>query len=160
MLVAKEPHGLRTPQRDRRPAHQPRPDQVAATTIEAVRLEPNPWCRERDRGCRVETCEASPPTGTQHATYATHHHALFVAGQLKGHAKAMALGEKELSSGSDEAVKKAAADSAPVIKAHHTKFMAQAKSMGLPEAVDSGLSGAAATSTNQLPAGLIAPAVC
>ena len=81
--------------------------------------------------------------------------AIFVAGQIKGHAKAMALGEQELSKGTDAAVKKAAAASAPVIKGHHTKFMAQAKSMGLPEAVDSGLSGAAATSTNALSAGLI-----
>ncbi|WP_433167068.1 DUF4142 domain-containing protein [Kribbella sp. CA-247076] len=81
--------------------------------------------------------------------------AMFVAGQLKGHAAAMALGEKELSNGTDASVKKAAADSAPVIMKHHEMFMAQAKAMGLPASVHSGLSGVAASAGHQVPAVLM-----
>ncbi len=80
--------------------------------------------------------------------------AMFVAGQLAGHAKAMQLGKTEIASGSDPAVKKAATSAAPVIAAHHHHFMAQAKAMGLPGSVDSGLSGAAAPSS-RVPAALI-----
>jgi putative membrane protein len=79
--------------------------------------------------------------------------ARFVAGQLAGHAKTMALGEKETKHGSDAAVMKAASDAAPVIAQHHDKFMDQARAMGLPEHVDAGLSGAAATANNQIPVG-------
>jgi putative membrane protein len=81
--------------------------------------------------------------------------AMFVAGQLKGHAKAMALGEKELKSGRDAAVMKAAEDSAPVIAAHHHKFMAAAEAMGLPNEVDTGLAASSTGSGNGLQAGLI-----
>jgi putative membrane protein len=73
--------------------------------------------------------------------------ALFVAGQVGAHAKAMQLGETELARGSDAAVKKTAADAAPVIAAHHHKFIAQARAMGLPDSVDAGLSGTAALSS-------------
>jgi putative membrane protein len=64
--------------------------------------------------------------------------AMFVAGQITGHAKAMALGEKEMKHGSDAAVMKAATDAAPVIARHHDKFMAQARAMGLPDHVGAG----------------------
>ncbi len=77
--------------------------------------------------------------------------AMFVAGQLAGHAKAMQLGKAEIASGSDPAVKKAAAAAAPVIAAHHHHFMAQAEAMGLPGSVDSGLSGVAAPSSSKVP---------
>ncbi|ADB31013.1 hypothetical protein Kfla_1919 [Kribbella flavida DSM 17836] len=81
--------------------------------------------------------------------------ALFVAGQLEGHAKTMAIGERELANGSDARVIKAAKDSAPVIASHHEKFMAAARSLGLPDSVDAGTSGLAATADNTVPAGLV-----
>jgi putative membrane protein len=81
--------------------------------------------------------------------------AMFVAGQITGHAKAMQLGESEIASGSDPAVKKTAVAAAPVIAKHHHEFMAQAESMGLPTTVDSGLSGVAATHNDAVPAVLI-----
>ncbi|TDD22655.1 DUF4142 domain-containing protein [Kribbella turkmenica] len=73
--------------------------------------------------------------------------AIFVAGQVAGHAKAMRIGETELARGSDAAVKKTAADAAPVIAEHHQKFMAQARAMGLPDSVNAGLSGTGALSS-------------
>ncbi|ONI74061.1 hypothetical protein BWI15_11850 [Kribbella sp. ALI-6-A] len=81
--------------------------------------------------------------------------AMFVAGQLEGHAKAMALGEKEISAGSEPAVVNAAKASAPVIASHHEKFMAAARSLGLPDSVDSGTSGVAAAGDNMVAAGLV-----
>jgi putative membrane protein len=80
---------------------------------------------------------------------------LFVSGQLAGHAKAMALGKKELSAGSDPAVKNDAKAAAPVIAKHHQMFMDQAERMNLPTTVGAGLSSVAAD-RNALPLGLLA----
>jgi putative membrane protein len=64
--------------------------------------------------------------------------AMFVAGQIEGHAKTLALGAAEAKAGKDATVKKTAAAAAPVVAEHHHKFMAQAEAMGLPGAVDAG----------------------
>lgn len=85
--------------------------------------------------------------------------AMYVAGQLAGHSKAKALGTKELSAGTDAAVKGNARSAAPVIERHHEEFMAQADQMGLPGSVDAGISGAAAPQHSGLAAGLIAVGV-
>ncbi len=82
--------------------------------------------------------------------------AMFIAGQITGHAKTMAIGAKESTGGSDATVKKSAADAAPVIAEHHDKFMAAAQAMNLPHHVDAGLSGSAAAPDSQLPVGLVA----
>jgi putative membrane protein len=81
--------------------------------------------------------------------------AMFVAGQIAGHAKAMALGEKELKSGSDAAVVKSAKDAAPVIAAHHHKFIAAAQAMGLPGQVDTGLAASVGSPGNGVQTGLV-----
>lgn len=82
--------------------------------------------------------------------------ALFVAGQLAGHAKAMRLGEAEIKGGSDPAVVAAAKSAAPVIAKHHREFEAQARAMGLPVAVDAGSSGdRGSTPVGGVPAGLM-----
>jgi putative membrane protein len=73
--------------------------------------------------------------------------AMFVSGQIVGHAKTMALGMKEAKAGQDPTVKKAAAAAAPVVAEHHDKFVAQADAMGLPAAVDAGRSPAAMATT-------------
>lgn len=79
--------------------------------------------------------------------------ALFVSSQLTGHAKAMALGKQELSSGSDPAVLKDARTAAPVIAKHHTMFMDAAEKLNLPTSVNAGMS---APDDNTLPIALVA----
>ncbi len=72
--------------------------------------------------------------------------AMFVAGQMRGHAKTLKLGTTETTSGSAAEVKKTATDAAPVIQAHHDKLMAAAQALGVPAMVDTGSGGTAATS--------------
>jgi putative membrane protein len=69
--------------------------------------------------------------------------ALFVTGQISGHAKTMRLGEQELSNGSDARVKTNARAAAPVIARHLDMFRAAAERQGLPESVQAGRTGVA-----------------
>jgi putative membrane protein len=81
--------------------------------------------------------------------------AMYVSGQIVGHAKTMALGDKEAANGQDAAVKKAAAAAAPVVASHHHKFMAQAEQMGLPGTIDAGRTGTVATTAGSSGSGWV-----
>ncbi len=58
--------------------------------------------------------------------------------------KAMALGQKEISQGSDDAAQKAARDAAPVIASHHELLDDAARSLGVPSSIGTGTGGEAA----------------
>lgn len=102
---------------------------VAATAKVSLPKAPN--AQQRALGAKLATLSGESFDST------------FVTGQLTGHAKAMALGKKEMSNGSDPAVMKDATAAAPVIAKHHDMFMQQAESMNLPTSVDAGLAGTA-----------------
>jgi putative membrane protein len=70
--------------------------------------------------------------------------ALFISQQLDAHASSMALGERELASGTDPAVKDLAEAAAPVLAAHHTALQDAARELGRPGTVDTGLGGSVA----------------
>jgi putative membrane protein len=96
-----------------------------------VNLPPAPNAQQRAMQAKMDAADAGE------------FDAVFVSGQIAGHAKTMRLGEREAADGRDAAVKKAAAAAAPVVAAHHHKFMAQAEEMGLPGSVDAGRTGTA-----------------
>jgi putative membrane protein len=81
---------------------------------------------------------ASAPTGEFDAMY--------VSAQIVGHAEVMRLGAREEAAGRDAAVKKAAAEAAPIVVGHYDKFVAEAKMMGLPGFVKAGRTSDLATS--------------
>jgi putative membrane protein len=76
--------------------------------------------------------------------------ATFITGQLQAHAKTMRLGQTELDAGSSAEVKKAAADAAPVIQAHHDRLSAAARQLGVPTSINTGSAGLAATPSPRL----------
>lgn len=89
------------------------------------------------------------------AASASEFDALFVAGQIAAHAKAMRIGEAEISGGQDPAVVAAAKNAAPVIMKHHHEAQALARAMDLPVGVDAGRSGEAGGSPVDVPVGLV-----
>lgn len=72
--------------------------------------------------------------------------AMYVSGQIAGHAAAMRLVATEAAAGADATVKKAAATAAPIIAQHYRMFLAEAKRMGLPSTVRGGRTGDLASS--------------
>lgn len=79
---------------------------------------------------------------------------MFLAVQLQAHQTAMRLGAAEMTSGSDPAAKKVAADAAPVFKAHHDALGVAMRELGVPDEVDTGSGGTAAPRDNQ-PLGML-----
>jgi putative membrane protein len=69
--------------------------------------------------------------------------AIFITGQITGHRMALQLGQRELSNGSDAAVKNAAASAAPVIARHLQMAVAEARNQGLPVSIQAGRLGTA-----------------
>jgi putative membrane protein len=69
--------------------------------------------------------------------------AIFITGQITGHRMALQLGQRELSNGTDAAVKNAAASAAPVIARHLDMAVAEARNQGLPVSVQAGRLGTA-----------------
>ncbi|HEX8629573.1 MAG TPA: DUF4142 domain-containing protein, partial [Catenuloplanes sp.] len=70
--------------------------------------------------------------------------ALFVATQLEAHRVMVRLGETQLAEGSDAAVRKLAADAAPVLAAHQDAIRRAGRALGVPTSVDGGTGGTAA----------------
>jgi putative membrane protein len=64
--------------------------------------------------------------------------AMYLSGQIVGHAQVMRLGAMEAAAGADAAVKKAAAAAAPIVAEHYREFVAAANRMGLPGKVKAG----------------------
>jgi putative membrane protein len=105
---------------------------VATATKVSLPAAPNPEQQA------MQAKLASAPSGEFDAMY--------VSGQIVGHAAAMRLGATEAAEGADAAVKRAAADAAPVVVRHYQMFVAEAKRMGLPGWVRAGRTNDLATS--------------
>jgi len=69
---------------------------------------------------------------------------LFVSTQMDAHMAAMKLGRTELAQGSDAQAKKVAQTSAPVIASHHDALNDAARSLGVPNHINTGTGGEAA----------------
>ncbi|GDY31796.1 DUF4142 domain-containing protein [Gandjariella thermophila] len=72
---------------------------------------------------------------------------LFITGQLAAHSAVLRLGMTEEETGSSAEVKRAAADAAPVVRAHIDRLTAAARQLGVPISINTGSAGLAAASS-------------